>query len=105
MRYKHFRSHSLFAGSGAVEAGCKAAIGQRLELSGMHWHCDGATGILTLRCRPGVGRPLRVGVRRQYGHCGLVQADQAVPHRRVMEPRAPHQVGQRIADHKGGRQP
>ena len=37
MRYKHFRSHGLFVGSGAVEAGCKAVIGQRLKLSGMHW--------------------------------------------------------------------
>ena len=37
MRYKHFRSLGLFVGSGAVEAGCKAVIGQRLKLSGMHW--------------------------------------------------------------------
>jgi hypothetical protein len=51
MRYKHFRSHGLFVGSGAVEAGCKAVIGQRLKLSGMHWSQPGATGILTLRCQ------------------------------------------------------
>ena len=37
MRYNHFRSCGLFVGSGAVEAGCKAVIGQRLKLSGMHW--------------------------------------------------------------------
>ena len=37
MRYKHFRSCGLFVGSGVVEAGCKAVIGQRLKLSGMHW--------------------------------------------------------------------
>ena len=37
MRYKHFRSCGLFVGSGAVEAGCKAVIGQRLKQSGMHW--------------------------------------------------------------------
>ena len=39
MRYKHFRSLGLFVGSGTVEAGCKAVIGQRLKLSGMHWSC------------------------------------------------------------------
>ena len=37
MRYQHFRSLGMFVGSGAVEAGCKAVIGQRLKLSGMHW--------------------------------------------------------------------
>ena len=35
MRYKWFRSRGLFTGSGVVEAGCKAVIGQRLKLSGM----------------------------------------------------------------------
>ncbi|HEY7261048.1 MAG TPA: hypothetical protein VH589_06130 [Trebonia sp.] len=30
MRYRWFRSRSLFACSGVVEAGCKAVIGQRL---------------------------------------------------------------------------
>ena len=39
MRYQHFRALGLFVGSGAVEAGCKAVIGQRLKLSGMHWTC------------------------------------------------------------------
>jgi hypothetical protein len=56
MRYQHFRSHGLFIGSGAVEAGCKAVIGQRLKLSGMHWSAPGATGILTLRCQQASGR-------------------------------------------------
>ncbi len=56
MRYKHFRSCGLFAGSGAVEAGCKAVIGQRLKLSGMHWSQPGATGILTLRSQQASGR-------------------------------------------------
>ncbi len=37
MRYQHFRSLGMFVGSGAVEAGCKAVIGQRLKLSGMRW--------------------------------------------------------------------
>jgi len=36
MRYHWFRSRGLFVGSGVVEAGCKAVIGQRLKQSGMH---------------------------------------------------------------------
>jgi hypothetical protein len=56
MRYHHFRSLGMFVGSGAVEAGCKAVIGQRLKLSGMHWSQPGATGILTLRCQQASGR-------------------------------------------------
>jgi hypothetical protein len=56
MRYQHFRSCGLFVGSGAVEAGCKAVIGQRLKLSGMHWSVAGAAAILTLRCQQASGR-------------------------------------------------
>jgi hypothetical protein len=51
MQYARFRDLSLFVGSGAVEAGCKAVVGQRLKLSGMRWSVPGATGILTLRCQ------------------------------------------------------
>ncbi len=51
MRYKWFRSRGLFVGSGAVESGCKAVIGQRLKLSGMHWTVAGASAITTLRCQ------------------------------------------------------
>jgi hypothetical protein len=51
MRYAHYRNLGMFIGSGAVEAGCKAVIGQRLKLSGMRWTAPGATGILTLRCQ------------------------------------------------------
>ncbi|MGH3282838.1 MAG: ISKra4-like element ISDesp4 family transposase, partial [Trebonia sp.] len=50
MRYHWFRSRGLFVGSGAVESGCKAVIGQRLKLSGMRWTLDGASAIATLRC-------------------------------------------------------
>jgi hypothetical protein len=50
MRYAYFRDLGMFVGSGAVEAGCKAVIGQRLKLSGMRWNIPGATGILALRC-------------------------------------------------------
>ena len=46
----------MFVGSGAVGAGCKAIIGQRLKLSGMRWNIPGATGILTLRCQEASGR-------------------------------------------------
>ena len=56
MRYQHFRSLGMFVGSGAVKAGCKSVIGQRLKLSGMHWTCSGATAILTLRCQQASGR-------------------------------------------------
>jgi hypothetical protein len=51
MRYRWFRSRGLFVGSGAVESGCKAVIGQRLKLSGMHWTVAGASAITTLRCQ------------------------------------------------------
>jgi hypothetical protein len=50
MHYARFKSLGMFVGSGAVEAGCKAVVGQRLKLSGMRWTQAGATGILTLRC-------------------------------------------------------
>ncbi len=51
MRYHWFRSRSLFVGSGLVESGCKAVIGQRLKLSGMRWTVAGADAITTLRCQ------------------------------------------------------
>jgi hypothetical protein len=50
MRYHWFRQCGLFVGSGVVEAGCKAVIGQRLKQSGMHWTVNGADAIITLRC-------------------------------------------------------
>ena len=51
MRYAYFRSLGMFVGSGTVEAGCKAVIGQRLKLSGMRWSDPAATSIITLRCQ------------------------------------------------------
>jgi len=42
MRYHWFRSRGLFVGSGVVEAGGKAVIGQQLKRSGMHWTVNGA---------------------------------------------------------------
>jgi hypothetical protein len=50
MRYAWFKKLGMFIGSGAVEAGCKAIVGQRCKLSGMRWSVPGAAGILTLRC-------------------------------------------------------
>lgn len=51
MQYARFRELGMFVGSGVVEAGCKAVIGQRLKLSGMRWAGHGATAITTLRCQ------------------------------------------------------
>jgi hypothetical protein len=56
MRYAYFRDLGMFVGSGAVEAGCKAVVGQRLKLSGMRWNLPGATSILTLRCHQASNR-------------------------------------------------
>jgi hypothetical protein len=50
MLYKTYRDAGLFYGSGVVEAGCKAVIGQRLKNSGMFWTESGATSIIDLRC-------------------------------------------------------
>jgi hypothetical protein len=50
MLYKTYRRQGLFCGSGVIEAGCKAVIGQRLKESGMFWTESGATHVLALRC-------------------------------------------------------
>jgi hypothetical protein len=50
MRYKTYRQAGLFCGSGVVEAGCRAVIGQRLKNSGMFWTQTGGKSILDLRC-------------------------------------------------------
>lgn len=50
MRYKKFRRQGLFVGSGVIEAGCRAVIGQRLKQSGMHWTVKNANSIIALRC-------------------------------------------------------
>jgi hypothetical protein len=50
MLYKTYREQGLFYGSGVIEAGCKAVIGQRLKESGMFWTESGATNVLALRC-------------------------------------------------------
>jgi hypothetical protein len=50
MRYRTYREQGLFYGSGVVEGGCRAVIGQRLKESGMHWGERGATNVTILRC-------------------------------------------------------
>lgn len=50
MRYWEYQAQGLFIGSGVVEAGCKAVIGQRLKQSGMFWGLPGAHNILDIRC-------------------------------------------------------
>ena len=56
MRYGRFRGLGLFVGSGAVEAGCRAVVAQRLKLSGMRWTVRGASAIVSLRCQAASGR-------------------------------------------------
>ena len=56
MRYARFRELGLFVGSGAVEAGCRAVVAQRLKLSGMRWTVRGAAAIISLRCEDASGR-------------------------------------------------
>jgi hypothetical protein len=50
MFYKTYRQAGLFCGSGVVEAGCRAVVGQRLKNSGMFWTEPGGTSVLDLRC-------------------------------------------------------
>ena len=49
LRYHEYRAVGLPIGSGVTEAACKPVFTQRLKLSGMHWHRDGALRILRLR--------------------------------------------------------
>jgi hypothetical protein len=50
MNYPDFRKQGFFVGSGVIEAGCKAVVGQRFKRSGMFWTVRGANSILALRC-------------------------------------------------------
>ena len=66
MRHKWFRSRGLFTGSGVVEAGCKAVIGQRLKSSGMRWTVNGAGAIATLRCHQATCRDDQIWQQPRY---------------------------------------
>lgn len=50
MCYHAYRAMGLFVGSGAIEAGCKTVVGQRLKHSGMRWTVAGADAVIALRC-------------------------------------------------------
>ena len=65
MRYPKFRKQGLFYGSGAIEAGCKTAIGFRLKQSGMFWTGRGANAIIALRCKRFSGGFEDYGVSRR----------------------------------------
>ena len=49
MRYRYFRDHGYFIGSGVVEAACKTVVAQRFKGSGMHWSEQGLSHILSIR--------------------------------------------------------
>lgn len=49
MRYRYFRDHGCFIGSGVVEAACKTVVAQRLKGSGMHWSEAGLGHVLSIR--------------------------------------------------------
>ncbi len=49
MRYRYFREHGYFIGSGVVEAACKTVVSQRMKASGMHWSQQGLSHILSIR--------------------------------------------------------
>jgi hypothetical protein len=49
MRYAAYERLGLPRGSGVTEAACKTIYTQRLKLSGMRWHQEGAQMILNLR--------------------------------------------------------
>ena len=66
MRYAHFRELGIFVASGAVEAGCRAVVAQRLKLSGMRWSVRSAA------CQPEPAgragrRPAAAGMRSGSG--------------------------------------
>jgi hypothetical protein len=50
LRDPTFRAQGLCVSSGVAEAGCKVAIGTRLERTGMPWTVAGAGAIIALRC-------------------------------------------------------
>jgi hypothetical protein len=49
LRYADYRRLGMPIGSGVTEAACKTVYTQRLKLSGMRWHKEGAQKILQLR--------------------------------------------------------
>lgn len=50
MDYDGARSQGFPIGSGIVESACKQIVSERLKLSGMRWHREGAQQVMSLRC-------------------------------------------------------
>lgn len=50
MNYAAMKAHHFPIGSGVVESACKQIVSERMKLSGMRWHKQGAQRTLTLRC-------------------------------------------------------
>lgn len=50
MDYARSRSQGFPIGSGIVESACKQIVSERLKLSGMRWHREGAKQVMSLRC-------------------------------------------------------
>ena len=50
MDYEGARSQGFPIGSGIVESACKQIVGERMKLSGMRWHREGAQQVMSLRC-------------------------------------------------------
>jgi hypothetical protein len=51
MDYPRYQAEGWRIGSGHVEAGCKAAVGQRLKGGDMRWGEAGADAVCHLRAR------------------------------------------------------
>ena len=49
MRYRYFRDHGYFIGSGVVEAACKTIVAQRPKGSDLHWSERGLGHVLSIR--------------------------------------------------------
>lgn len=56
MRYPDFHAQGFCTSIGVVEAGCKVALGMRLQRAGMHWTVRGAKAIIALCCATLSGR-------------------------------------------------
>lgn len=50
MEYATMKEQGYPIGSGVVESACKQIVSERMKLSGMRWHRDGAQRTMTLRC-------------------------------------------------------
>ena len=56
MRYALFKADGYCVGSGVIEAGCRSAIEEGLNKSGIEWTVGGGNAIIALRCIEASGR-------------------------------------------------